>query len=402
MGKQSTTTPGTYNTPGWGDGARIQWYGERGIVNALVSRITRSPDFVTSIHAFLQAIRWADGNYPAWIDSVVDARFLVEVGLADFGNPDLMVACRVEGEEWPFLLFLEAKARPYPLSAGNNSSGMTAGYNSTINGQLSLKYRFACALASSAPRQGMTKAIAEPRELFEQYQSRLRDYSRKPRHLLKGTVLDTLQGLGLVGLPDERCYYVAFTWDDGWKRVFHADEDSRPLFLSTTGVDRFAAMASRYGWLGYGNVAEALSLEADIEYQNACHGMLSSPVPTTADYRQARSLKNLSPVEKQFVRQVLDLLAQVYADYPTTVKHHSGSLSVLHDGIPIVKVIPEEGMFIGIRDTVNHPLDRTALPVKRSIKKVLFHGFTFDPMNTDLTTNQNLKTLVEVIAGQIL
>lgn len=397
MENQSRKSAGIYNAPKWGDGARIQWYGERGIVNALVSHIASSSDVISCVKQFLHAIEWADGNHPAWIEKVTDARFLVEIGLADFGNPDLIVVCRTEGDELPYLVFIEAKARPYPLSAGSNKGGMTPGYNSTINGQLSLKYRFAQALATTTFFQPITHEISESQELFDLYQLHLSDYAKKRRHLLKDTVVETLQGLELIGLPEEHCHYVAFTWDDGAGRVFQAAPDIRPIFLGTAGNDRFDQMKPRYGWLGYAEVQRALALEANIEYQNACHGMLPYLTPKPEDYSVTRRLENLTVEEEEFISQVSDLLAQSCTRRRVAVERHAGSVSIEVDGSTIAKVIPGEVVFVGIRESSSYTADLQALPVQRRIQSVTFYGFTFPVSDIDLASDLNLKTLLDTV-----
>src|SRR4051812_34027455 len=72
----------------------ILWYGERGIVNALIV------DIVSQQKAgeFLRAIVWANGQPPAWISQVKEVSFLVEHGFAQFGNPDLIAICHPRNE----------------------------------------------------------------------------------------------------------------------------------------------------------------------------------------------------------------------------------------------------------------------------------------------------------------
>lgn len=46
----------------------IRWYGERGVVNALVSHLSRDP--VSRVRGLLGAVEWADGSTPAWIEGI--------------------------------------------------------------------------------------------------------------------------------------------------------------------------------------------------------------------------------------------------------------------------------------------------------------------------------------------
>jgi hypothetical protein len=85
------------------------WYGERGIVNAIVSHVAASPR--ERVPALLQAVQWAGGMTPAWVPDIHNSTFFVEWGLADFGNPDLVVVS--ETPDGPRCVFLEAKVGPY-------------------------------------------------------------------------------------------------------------------------------------------------------------------------------------------------------------------------------------------------------------------------------------------------
>jgi len=161
----------------------VLWYGERGIINALVAHISASGDFVGSVRNLLTATCWGNGKRPSWIEDFSDAHLIVEVGLADFGDPDLLIICRT-GSGIIHLVFLEAKAQSYtdsmqqtsPLSAAR--WGMEQdGFNSSINGQLTLKYRFANALSLW---DGCTAAISESRSMFEAYKER---QACKPLHV---------------------------------------------------------------------------------------------------------------------------------------------------------------------------------------------------------------------------
>src|SRR5207302_5688722 len=119
---------------------------------------------------------------PSWLEEFSNAYLIVEVGLADFGDPDLLIVCRT-GSGVSHLVFLEAKAQSYTDSMQQTSRLHTAkwgmeqdGFNSSINGQLTLKYRFANALSLWDGRAG---AISESRLLFEAYQARLNDSPKK-------------------------------------------------------------------------------------------------------------------------------------------------------------------------------------------------------------------------------
>ena len=69
-------------------GLKVQWYGERGIVNALVNHLARAARPVEAVRAILSAVRWAASRGGSWVDSFTKVTVIVELGLPDFGNPD--------------------------------------------------------------------------------------------------------------------------------------------------------------------------------------------------------------------------------------------------------------------------------------------------------------------------
>ena len=122
----------------------ICFYGERGIVNGLVLDIWEDLNLIRSV---LQTIDWCKPSEHGWIDNLTRAVFLVEPGFYQFGQPDLLTICDI-GDGSKRWLFIEVKSTPYHASSMSNQKGMTVnGYNSSINGQLSLDYRLALALA---------------------------------------------------------------------------------------------------------------------------------------------------------------------------------------------------------------------------------------------------------------
>lgn len=145
------------------NGTSIIWYGERGVVNAIVTHLAR----LNAADAFLRCIQWANGSTPDWVEHLRSTKIIVELGLAEFGNPDLMLVCESGVDSRPYCVFLEAKVCPHCASAISNSEGMTArGFNSSCNGQLALKYRFAKALGQW---NGVQRTIEEPAAIYEAY-----------------------------------------------------------------------------------------------------------------------------------------------------------------------------------------------------------------------------------------
>jgi hypothetical protein len=127
----------------------IEWYGERGIVNALVTDFVGrgEAEAVAGVRSLLEGVQWAGGATPAWVRGVSAVTFFVEPGMGQFGNPDLILVCSTDVGAPPYIVIVEAKVVPYLESAMSNTDSMSEqGYNSSINGQLTLRYRLAQAL----------------------------------------------------------------------------------------------------------------------------------------------------------------------------------------------------------------------------------------------------------------
>ena len=179
----------------------VVWYGERGVVNALVTGLAGRQDVVAGVKNLLQGIRWVDGGARDWIDSVSGVSFLVEVGMGQFGNPDLILACRTGTEATTHVVFIDVKVVPYLGSAMSNTKDTMAarGFNSSINGQIALRHRLAHALH----RWDGNGTLAEPQDLHAAYQRRnmgLGDPAGQPRGLAKPGALDLVRRHGLHGL----------------------------------------------------------------------------------------------------------------------------------------------------------------------------------------------------------
>lgn len=236
----------------------IQWYGERGVINAMVTHLEANgtgPQFLRCIH-------WAIAPAPAWVGKVTDVSFIVELGLADFGNPDLIMVCKVSDDNLPYCVFVEAKVVPYDASAMPNEPGMAAeGFNSSINGQLALKFRFARSLAAGV---GGAAILAEPREVHLGYQVGLRDPKIAPRRLQKRAIIEqVLTSHNLVGLQFDHFAFVALTWDHS--PFFNLNGNVLPRFFSEPDHDCYGEMRSRVGWIGYHRLDTVEGLRAAFE-----------------------------------------------------------------------------------------------------------------------------------------
>jgi hypothetical protein len=295
-------------------------------------------------------VEWADGGRPAWIEGVSEASVFVEWGFSDFGNPDIVIV--TGGPTGVRCVFIEAKIGPYILSMRPNSTGMSEpGFNSSINGQLALKYRFAKALECATAE---TATIEESNELFHQYRKRVSDLRTAPRRLAKPEIIAQMfSEHGLIGLPEERWCYVTLTWDAAEKAFFRDDRvkqlDGLPLFLSEAGDDLFTSMAARVGWVGYQRLEQALGLRQDPEYIDAFRTMEGKNQPNDADYVVAAGALN-GGASPEALALAAKLREDLFARFD--VAQYPGSYSIKEGGQTIGKIIPKlDAVFVGIRET---------------------------------------------------
>jgi hypothetical protein len=365
--------------------SQIYWYGERGIVNAVIAHVTRSGDATSRVKALLSAVWWANGDLPEWFDLIEDVVLIVEIGLADFGDPDLMIVCRTK--KGIKLVFLEAKIVSYmdSMQSTLRSSGTKwgisqKGFNSSINGQISLKYRFAKALSRW---DGKSHAICEPAELFAAYQSRLTDSNSKSpgRALAKPSILNGIfTPLGLCGLPEENCYYVALTWDLVSKE-FHScpdvPDDCLPVLLNNASVDVFRDAGNRVGWIGYKKLFDALQLGRSAEFTTAFRTMQEQLEPSESYYIESRRGR-----WNTFPPDIVSLASEIADALDGQAQRYAGSYSIADENNEtIAKIIPNHSsVFVGLR--VGTPAAiavktwdlASAGPVVRNIRNVQFEG----------------------------
>jgi len=327
---------------------KVSWYGERGIVNAVVSSLVEAG--VPGVVAFLKTVIWAAP--PKWLDDVESVEIIVEISCWEFGNPDLIIVCRTEGDD-RYATFVEAKVIPYDLSAGSNKCGIRVrGFNSTINGQLSLKYRLALSLSQW---NGDSEELSEPDVLYQAYErswSRggLGDTNRRARHLRKPNVLSLLRSAGLAGMPLSNFYFVAWTWDQ--QPFFRASQfhksDQRPLFLDEDGNEQWQRTLRQIGWIGFKQIADSDKLQNYLgnEFRDALATMQDSLEPVvkvTATNELPRIipyniLKNSEECTVRQLRAIEQLAARCFGD--EAVERKAGSSSITYAGKVVLKLIP--------------------------------------------------------------
>lgn len=328
----------------------IHWYGERGVVNAMVTHLQANG----AGRAFVQSIHWANPEAPDWVKNVTDVAFIVEPGLADFGSPDLILICTIRDENRPRCVFVEAKVVPYAASAMPNEPGMAAeGYNSSINGQLALKFRFAKSLAASAPG---VACLSEPAVVHLGYQVGLSDPKGRPRRLQKRAIIEQiLFPHNLLGLPIDRFAFVALTWDD--ETFFHQDDDRLPKFFDEPNHDCYEAMASQIGWIGYRCLDDIDGLQAAIEPALTLMVGALAPrqLPDGGDDWQplaAQPIANMPPRLQQLTQQLGAICVNAFG--AGCVRISNGSISVSPIGRVEAKIVPrqeagQELIYAGVR-----------------------------------------------------
>ena len=340
----------------------LLWYGERGIVNSLVTRIATLG--IKGVKELLRCIQWADADQNQWIEGIASARMVVEVGLGQFGDPDLIIVCAT-GDGARYGVFVEAKAVPYFYSAEQ-------GGRSRIQRQLTLKYRFVLALESS---RGEGR-IVEAETTHANYQrgaegSDQADDCNYPRQLAKPSVLSLCRDAGLFDTPIENFRFVAWTWDS---KPFYDAEDfaasaSRPLFLQSDGTEDWQQTRSKLGWLGYAPLFDCDGL-TDQTIVQAFHTMMPAAVPVDVPWIDCEdeglkpyNINNLCSASTKDRLSRLETIAEQHFR-PGSVKRLNGSTSITltspSTGQPkvLVKLLPrdhgpDEYIKLGISASLN-------------------------------------------------
>jgi hypothetical protein len=209
----------------------IHFYGERGLVNGLFLDLResgRTVEFLRKIEFAYRSERHID--LPGATDIVV----IVEAGFAEFGWPDAILVARTPDQS-RMVFFVEAKAGLYRDEAQDYAQ-RDAGFNSTINGQFTLRYRLANALRTF---QGGQTRLVEPTALATAYGE------PNPRRLSKPGNLRHIVQPHLLGASGY--FFVALTDDAAnmWQEI----ETQQPRLLPYLAeLAPEGAMASATAW----------------------------------------------------------------------------------------------------------------------------------------------------------
>jgi hypothetical protein len=132
----------------------IHFYGERGLVNACLLDLrqgNRLPNLLRQIEFVFRD--------PKHIDVPDDSEIviIIEAGFAEFGWPDAIIVANTP-DHHRYVLFVEAKAGLY-LTEAQDYSVREQGFNSSINGQFSLRYRLVQALGAFKANQSRLQRL---------------------------------------------------------------------------------------------------------------------------------------------------------------------------------------------------------------------------------------------------
>ncbi|MCP4549769.1 MAG: hypothetical protein GY835_25215 [bacterium] len=266
---------------------KVVGYRERGIVNELVYLIRSDGDPVGLTMQLLEkCFTWQNDEIKEQVsriaEKMTDVTFIVEPSFAQFGDPDLIIVPRI-GEKILALFFVEAKVNEYGHSAKLAKDPLNMkqrGFNSTIIGQLSLRYRLAKALsdwkeeASLVESNGIAQAYANNMKDVQtgSHLARSLDKPENLKYLLPLVQMESLSAAEFM----ERCFFLALTSDssDPFEKKYPLMAEGKPLGYDDLSLDRkvphyyqeegsntiYSQVAiDRTGWVGWDDINKNFS-----------------------------------------------------------------------------------------------------------------------------------------------
>ena len=311
----------------------LHFYGERGIVNGLVLDIK---DDLELGKAVINSISWCDHSDTDWISNIQDIQYFVEPGFSKFGQPDLIMICTLSDRTKRYLI-IEVKATPYAGSAMPNSKGMgQKGYNSSINGQLSLDYRLALAL-NDYKGEGI---LQESESIFEAYREALGDYNPGPRKAGKFELIEWIVKPYFKDLQSNNTYFIAMTRDMDDNPLNNVDDDFKPKVLDSGGNDCWAEYAPQFGFLSLQKL-DLTILNFDGYFRKGCRIHIG-------EWKVDLPVELLVPVnfkkfDKDWINSVNAVAECIKIGTPNSVKtiKHNGSYSFKIKGKTIGTLYPQ-------------------------------------------------------------
>lgn len=239
---------------------QIQFYGERGLVNSLFLDLKAAGKLLS----FLRMIDFSERE-PTHLEVEDDCivTVIIEAGFgsnrAGFGWPDVLIVIRHPhgGRD---VIFLEAKVATY-ASAAADYTLEEEGFNSSLNGQFTLKYRLVHALGGYQPKE---LRLMEPDNVARAYGE-----EAFPRRLSKLDNLRNIIDKYLAGPEPSRYYYVALTTDERnpWPEIKATHRCLLPFICKPLGSDEPPVVKvwdetrntwdqhqAAYGWVSFNDV----------------------------------------------------------------------------------------------------------------------------------------------------
>jgi len=369
---------------------KIVPYGERGLVNALVIDLLQTETFRTR---FLNSIHFEYGNHE-WRKEVMNLTLWIEPSFSEFGNPDLILICECANENRKHVVFVEAKTALYrdsaiPIREADGEQDVPPAINSSVNGQLTLRYRFAEAFVDSLKEE--RPLIIENRSLWDNAYSELStDFSMNgPRKLAKKSVV--VQCRELFG-NSPYFHFVALTNDVDCGRDIYGPEETRPKIYDSNGDNAWIQKSPDFGSLTWDSLAEQFTvgifaeqydtLEKDIaEEGNVTFGTGGRWPTYTQETLNLRGFLH-------------DWLARIQRPYGEVLRLRvgAGSDSYRHDGYVVMKIggvrnQGRESVAFGILELYVQEVRATKLFPTRSVindKKFRTIEFSNAPSETEL------------------
>ncbi|MHC4660139.1 MAG: hypothetical protein ACYS8W_00495 [Planctomycetota bacterium] len=217
-----------------------------------------------------------------------------------------------KGEKKVF--FLEAKRSTYLESAMKRGNRRKKGFNSSINGQIELNYRFSRALLNRKPGE-----IKESSEVFAAY-------GENKARILKNpfTIEKVVQKMECKDNMD--FYHLILTSDDSNPFISGDTDDYFPGFFNENGVNLYEEMKSNICWVGYENL---LSVSNDDGYFSRNYGFNNRSIKTHATDQEMVKIDG----------KVHGVLIVFVPEYSENLLHLSwrGNSSVLRDYVSLLE-----------------------------------------------------------------
>lgn len=244
----------------------LHFYGERGLVDSLfldLSATGKLVDFLNEIDFPFRDARKLGITRGAEIAVIVEAGF--GGSRAGFGWPDAVVVVTLPTGS-KLIVFVEAKTGLY-FDEAADFTARKKGFNSKINGQLSLRFRLAHALRS----YGGGARLVEPDDVARAYGEESR-----PRRLAKMDNIDRIVRKYLVGAANVQNEYlfVALTDDDAnvWGTISRPEllpfvpkrlgaNDDIPDDLWAIDKNAWEEHRCGFGWVSFSHVERLIADE---------------------------------------------------------------------------------------------------------------------------------------------